>query len=166
MIKSANNTKSNDLFQRAMESFETTLRAGIQLQEDSVQRCVDILRKAPLEWERTVPAKVTKAIAATQQNVDQSIRLINENAQQTVKFMEMALEIHQTTFDASEEDGCFWPHAFDAMRSNVQIIGQANAHVLEAWGTLAKDVLQRVESMREEVNRVYADRPALEKSRS
>ena len=96
MIRAANN-KSGDLFQQAMESFETALRAGMKLQEESVQRCVEILRDvgSPLEWERTVPAKVTKAITAMQQNVDQSIRFMNENAQQTVNLMEMALQMHR-----------------------------------------------------------------------
>ena len=51
-----------------------------------MKRCVEILRDvgSPLEWERTVPTKVTKAIAAIQQSVDESIRFMNENAQQTV----------------------------------------------------------------------------------
>ena len=34
------------------------------------------------------------------------------------------------------------------MRTNAQIIRQANNRVLESWGQLAKEVLQRVEVMR------------------
>ena len=37
------------------------------------------------------------------------------------------------------------------MQTNAQIIRQANARVVESWGELAKEVLQRVEIMREEV---------------
>ena len=40
------------------------------------------------------------------------------------------------------------------MQTNAEIIRQANARVVESWGELAKEVLQRVEIMREEVNRV------------
>ena len=151
------NSKSSDLFQQAMGSFETALRAGMKLQEESVQRCVEILRDvgSPLEWERTVPAKVTKAIAAMQQNVDQSIRFMNENAQQTVNLMEMALQTAPRRIPtASDEEGDFWTYAVNAMQTNAQIIRQANARVVESWGELAKEVLQRVEIMREEVNRV------------
>ena len=128
----------------------------MKLQEESTQRCVEILRNvgSPLEWERTVPAKVTKAIAAMQQNVDQSIRFMNENAQQTVNLMEMALQMHRLDPEANEEDGYFWTYAVNAMQTNAEIIRQANARVLESWGELAKEVLQRVELMREEVTRV------------
>ena len=155
MIRTANN-KSGDLFQQAMGSFETALRAGMKLQEESTQRCVEILRDvgSPLEWERTVPAKVSKAIAAMQQNVDQSIRFMNENAQQTVNLMETALQMHRLDPEANEEDGYFWTYAVNAMQTNAEIIRQANARVLESWGELAKEVLQRVELMREEVTRV------------
>ncbi len=40
------------------------------------------------------------------------------------------------------------------MQTNAEIIRQANARVVESWGELAKEVLQRVEIMREEVTRV------------
>jgi hypothetical protein len=155
MISTAN-SKSSNLFQQAMESFESALRAGMKLQEESTQRCVEILRDvgSPLEWERTVPAKVSKAIAAMQQNVDQSIRFMNENAQQTVNLMETALQMHRLDPEANEEDGYFWTYAVNAMQTNAEIIRQANARVLESWGELAKEVLQRVELMREEVTRV------------
>ena len=155
MISTVKNN-SGDLFQQAMDSFETALRAGMKLQEESTQRCVEILRDvgSPLEWERTVPAKVSKAIAAMQQNVDQSIRFMNENAQQTVNLMETALQMHRLDPEANEEDGYFWTYAVNAMQTNAEIIRQANARVLESWGELAKEVIERVEIMREEVTRV------------
>ena len=40
------------------------------------------------------------------------------------------------------------------MRNNAQIIYQANTSVMDSWSDLAKEVLQRVEIMRDEVNRV------------
>lgn len=155
MISTAKD-QSGDLFQRAMESFETALRAGMKLQEESTHRCVEILRDvgSPLEWERTVPSKVTKAIAAMQQNVDQSIRFMNENAQQTVDLMEMAMKMHGTSPNGDGEDGQFWTYAVNSMQTNAEIIRQANSRVLESWGELSKEVLQRVEVMREEVHRV------------
>jgi len=155
MISTAKNN-SGDLFQQAMESFETALRAGMQLHEESTHRCVEILRDvgSPLEWERTIPTKVTKAIAAIQQNVDESIRFMNENAQQTVKLMEMALQMHRANPDDNEDDGYFWAYAVNSMQTNAEIIRQANARVLQSWGELAKEVLQRVEIMRAEVTRV------------
>ena len=54
MIRTAN-SKSGDLFQQAMESFDTALRAGVELQEESMQRCDEILRDvgSPLKRERT-----------------------------------------------------------------------------------------------------------------
>ncbi len=155
MISTAN-SKSGDLFQQAMGSFETALRTGMKLQEDSMHRCVEILRDvgSPLEWERTVPAKVSKAIAAMQQNLDQSIRFMNDNAQQTVDLMETALSIHRSNGNGSEEDGDFWAYALNSMQTNAEIIRQANARVMESWSELTKEVLQRVEIMREEVSRV------------
>jgi len=79
---------------------------------------------------------------------------MNDNAKQTVNLMEMALQMHRSNSDASEEDGYFWTYALKAMQTNAQIIQQANSRVLESWGELAKEVLQRVDLMRAEVTRV------------
>ena len=121
-----------------------------------MQRCVDILRNvgSPLEWERTVPSQVAKAIAAMQENVAQSIRFMNENAEQTVNLMETALQLHRSDCLNSDAEGHFWTYALNSMRTNAEIIQQANARVMESWGQLAGEVLQRVEVMREEVDRV------------
>src|SRR5947207_1504709 len=123
MITVATN-KSTDVFQQAMGSFETALRAGMKLQEDSVQRCVEILRNvgSPLEWERTVPSQVAKAIANMQENVAQSIRFMNENAEQTVNLMEMAMQLQQADSRIDGEQGYFWKYALNAMRTNAEII--------------------------------------------
>ena len=155
MISTAD-SKSSDLFRQAMGAFETALRTGVKLQEDSVRRCVEILRDvgSPLEWEHTVPAKVTKAVTTMQQNVDEAIGFMNENAQQTVKLMETALQMHQATSSSSEEDNYFWNCALNAMKTNAQIMRQANASVMESWGELAKEVVQRMDAMREEMRRV------------
>jgi hypothetical protein len=155
MITAADNN-STDLFKQAMGSFETALRTGMKLQEDSVHRCVEILRNvgSPLEWERTVPSQVAKAIGAMQENVAQSIRFMNENAEQTVNLMETALKLHRADAPANEEEGYFWTYALNAMRTNADIIQQANTHVMESWAQLAKEVLERIDVMRTEVNRV------------
>ena len=155
MIRTATNHNPSDLFQQAMGSFESALRTGMKLQEESTQRCVEILRDvgSPLEWERTVPAKVTKAITAMRQNVDQSVRFMNESAQQTVNLMELAVQAQRRGPEACDEETCFWTYAVNAMQVNAQIIRDANSRVLEAWGQLAEEVLQRVEIMRREVDR-------------
>ena len=91
-----------------------------------------------------------------QQNIDQSIRFMNENAQQTVDLMETALSLHEMNCDPGEEDGDFWTYALNSMQTNAEIIRQANARVMESWGESIREVLQRVEIMREEVTRVTA----------
>lgn len=142
--------KSAELFQQAMECFETTLDAGMRLHEETVQRCISVLRDAgsPLDWERTVPGRVNKAIAAMQQHVDQSIREMNENARQTMELMGTGRQMHEMNFDASEEDSEIWNYALNAMRANERIIRQANARVLESCGELAKGAAHRVAVVR------------------
>ena len=96
---SKTNNKSGFLLRQAMESFELALSKTMKLHEESLQRCVAILRDAgsPVNWERSVPVKVNTAIAAMQHNVDRSLRFMDENAHRTVHLMEAAVvEMRQT----------------------------------------------------------------------
>jgi len=172
MIKAATKN-STDMFQQAVESFESALCVGMRLQEDSAERYMDVLRDigSPTEWQGGATSQLSKAIAATQENIARSIQFIGENAQkvaqaihsmnasaeQTVSLMEKALRMQCSNTEMGEEDGYFWTYSLNAMRSNAEILQQANARVMETWAELAKDVLHRIETMQAEVCRATND---------
>ena len=43
-MECATEVKSAELFREAMEPFQTAIKAGVELQEESIKRCTDILR--------------------------------------------------------------------------------------------------------------------------
>ncbi len=136
----------SEVFQQAMECFQLGLRAQVQLKEESAARCASILHNAgsPLEWEKSLPAKVAKAIETARQEVAQSIRSIDKKAEKTVRLMETALRLHRLSTPASEEISDYWTYAVHAMRANTQIMYEANARVLESWDQLAAEALNRL----------------------
>jgi hypothetical protein len=156
MISTVNNNAPADLFRQAMDTFESAVKAGITLQEESTTRCTNILRDfgSPAQWDTVVPAQITKAIAAAQQNIEQTIRVMNDNAQRAMNLMETAFQVHRSNGEQTDDgNGDLWRYALDAMKANTDVIQQANSRVLDTWTQLAKEVTHRVEVMIDEVTR-------------
>ena len=76
----------------AMEPFQTAIRKGAELHEESIKCCADILRDfgAEQRWQEKTPDLLNRAFQAMQQNIDQSIRLTNQNAQRALAILQKA----------------------------------------------------------------------------
>ena len=118
----------------------------MKLQEESILRSLEILRNAgsPLEWEKTVPATVAKAVEAMRENAVQLIHSINKHAEQTLRHMEAVVQFYRPSPAENNQGGDVRVQAVDAMRTNVQVISQANVRVLESWNRLAAEALNRL----------------------
>jgi hypothetical protein len=142
-MATATSTNPSDLFRQAIETFQSAIRTGVKIQEESARRFAEMMRDfgSPLEWQKNTQAMVDEAIKATQRSVDESMRLMNHNAQ-------LAMSLWQKAFDSrpvpSAQEGQarseeLWQSALGALRTNTQVILQANARVLESWAQLAKE---------------------------
>jgi hypothetical protein len=156
----ATEAKSADLFREAMEPFQTAIKNGVELQQESIRRCTDILRDFGVQhgWEKETPNLLNQAILSTQQTINDSIRVTNQNAQRALAILQKAFEEYhaQDGSGGSEAVEGVWSFALSAMRSNAQVIVQANGRVVELWANLAKEVNSQIESLQAEV-RAAAD---------
>lgn len=152
----SNATAANvsDLFRQAVETFQDAIRSGVKIQEDSAKRFTEVLRGlgSPLDWQKNTQLMVNEAIAATQRNMDESIRLMNHNAQTAMGLLQKAFEIRtngaapgEAAAEGAASSDEMWETALGAMRTNTQVILQANARVLESWAQLAQEITGRMQ---------------------
>ena len=87
-------TNPADLFRQAVETFQSAIKTGVKIQEESARRFTEMFRDfgSPMEWQKNAQAMVNEAITAAQRNIDESIRLMNHNAQMAMSLLEKAFE--------------------------------------------------------------------------
>ena len=79
--------KSDDLFRQAMRAWETAAEAGVKMQEE----CAKWVRQMYCEsstltdWYEQGQKVMSEAIAKSQENVDEAIRLMNQQAEASLK---------------------------------------------------------------------------------
>jgi len=133
---------ASELFGQASRAFEAALKQGIKIQEESAKWMTDMMSDfgSPKKWQERTQAVMEEAVAAAQKNVDEAIRLMNQNAQTSIDLMQKAMEARQSesAADAQTTMREWWESLMGAMRTNTQAVLQANNRLVESWAGIAR----------------------------
>lgn len=131
-----------DLFEQAMKSYEQALKTGLKLQEESTRMWTGLFSQAgtPPDWQKKSKALSEDAVAQTQKNLEECLKLIEQNSRASVELLKKAVAASQAT---SVQDGQtkligLWESSLNTLRDSALSVSQANARAVEAWMGLAR----------------------------
>ena len=114
------------------------------MQEQSAKWLREMLgnSKSLTEWYNKGQAVAGETIAKTQENIDEAIRVMNQQAESSVRLMQKALDARQSdaASDAKKQIAEWWETAMDSIRTNSQAMLKANSHILATWSELARKI--------------------------
>jgi hypothetical protein len=136
---------SEDVVRQAIGAWESAVDSGVKMQEEYAawlrQMCCN--SESLSEWYNKGQALAGETIVKAQENIDEAVRLMNQQAEASMKLIQKAIEIRQNdsaTSDAPLRFTEWWETAFEAMRTNSQAVLKANSHMLTTWSELARKV--------------------------
>jgi hypothetical protein len=136
--------KSDELFGQAMKAWATAAEAGVKMQEE----CASWVRQMFCEsstltdWYENGQKLMSEAIAKSQENVNESIGLMNQQAEASLKLLHKALEVRDGEMPANgpKKLADWWQAALETMRINNQAVLKANSRILSTWSEMARKV--------------------------
>lgn len=138
-------TQMNEEFVRqGIRAWESAIEATAKMQEEGNKWLRQVFSDAGSvnDLYEQGQAFAADIVTKTQANVDEAIRLINQNAESTVRLVQKALDARQTETSAEARarlaDWC--EAAMETMLMNTQAVLQANSRMLTAWSDVAKRV--------------------------
>jgi hypothetical protein len=145
-MATATATQTNeDVFQQAIGAWESAVNSGVKMQEEYAtwlrQMCCNT--DALSEWYNKGQAMAGETIAKAQENIDEAVQLMNQQAETSRRLIQKALESKQNegaAADARMRVADWWETALDAMRTNSQAILKANSRMLTTWSELTRKV--------------------------
>jgi hypothetical protein len=133
--------RTNDVLGQTIENFENALKTGVKMQEDYARWFTETLGDlgSPQDWQGKVQAVLNEAIQMAQRNVDEGVRMMNQNTKTVMEMVQRALDVRQvsSTADAQAKTREIWETALGALRTNTEAVVQANSRMLESWSGLA-----------------------------
>jgi thioredoxin-like negative regulator of GroEL len=132
----------SELFTQAMGMFDSAMKTGANLQEESARWFTNMLNGlgAPQTWQKRTEGAMTEAMTTAQQNVDQALKMVEQNTHIGMDLLQKVFDARQaeTGADAQAKTKDLRETAPGAMRTNAEAVLQANKKVVESWSGLAK----------------------------
>lgn len=141
-MKMKDQPNMSELFDQAIETFDSALKTGVRIQEEATRWWTDMLRESDTlqELQHRAQSMMMEALPTTQKNVDQYIKLLDKTYHTSIELLNKALQATQSESisDAQQRIQEFWEATFTALRTNAQAIVQVNSRTMEAWSEMAR----------------------------
>jgi hypothetical protein len=135
---------TDEIFRQGIRAWESAIDAGVKMQEEGSKWLRQMFTEAGSlnDWYEKSQGAAGEIAAKAQENVDEAIRLINQNAESSVKLIQKMLDGRhsESESEARARFAEWWEAALEAMLVNTQAGLQANSRILTAWSQLAKKV--------------------------
>jgi len=137
-------TSSDDLFRQATRAWQTAAEAGVKMQEECAQWVRQIFCETSTltDWYEKGQKLMSEAIAKSQENVNEAIGLMNQQAEASLNLLHKALEVRDAEPASQGPSNLvgWWQSALDTMRVNNQAMLKANSRILSTWSEMARKV--------------------------
>jgi len=125
------------LFDEAMRTYEQNFKTGMKMQEEAGKWWTNMFNQAtsPQDWQRRVSRMADDWLPSTQKNMEESLKLIDQNNRVGVDLLKKAVQAAQTTTLTESQVRWldFWEASMKTVRSNAQILTQINGRAIDSW---------------------------------
>ena len=132
----------SELFNQAIETFDSALKTGVRIQEEATRWWTDMLRETDSlqELQHRAQSMTMEALPSTQKNADQYMQLLDKSYHASLELMNRAFQATQSgsLTDTQHRLQEFWESTFAAMRTNAQAMVQLNSRTMETWSEMAR----------------------------
>ena len=136
----ATSASANEFFQEALRSYEKALKAGIQVQEESVNLWKDLLSKlgSPADFQAKLESMTTDVFPKARERMEEFVETFTRMSNQTIDLFEKTAGVYQATSvtDAQRRVQDLIESSLTAVRVNVHSALNTNAKIVASWKEL------------------------------
>lgn len=131
-----------ELFQQAVDTWGSAMKAGVQFQDDVAHWWQKALGQAGSvqEWQKKSCALIAEAIPTAQKNTEEALKLVDQNYRAGLELIKKAMDSGRSeNFDQMQSKTQEVLQAsVSAMRQNAQAMAQANLRAMESWADFVR----------------------------
>jgi hypothetical protein len=125
-----------DLFEQATRNYEQAVKTGLKAQEESAKLWTNLCNQitGPADLQKRVKAFADEVIPQTQKNLNEYLKLVEQNSRATVELVKKAVATSQATSpqDAQSKFLALWETTLGVVRETAQSVTQANTKAVES----------------------------------
>jgi len=140
-MATATQTNLTELYRNALEQFESALKTGVKIQEESIKMLTTWAKEPPLmpDWTQKAQANVVETISAMPERFEEAMRQMNEQSKKAMELLHKGFEAGRTTnvAEAQEKVRELWEMTLGVLRTNIHSLLKAQSQAIQKWEEVA-----------------------------
>jgi polyhydroxyalkanoate synthesis regulator phasin len=138
-MTAATQTQSNlgELYHSALEQYESALKTGLKIQEESIKLWGTWAKHPPLmpDWTQKAQTAVLDTLSSMPQRFEESMRLLNEQSQRAMEMLHKGFDVSRSTnvAEAQEKVHELWEMSLGVLRNNMHSLLKAQSQAMQKW---------------------------------
>lgn len=132
----------SEMFDQAVESFDTALRTGVKIQEEATRWWSGMLLETDSleEMQQRMRIIMNDTIPLTRRNIEQYMMIFDRTYRSSMEMLKKAFEMSQSDSIATAQVKTqeLWEASLAMMRNNAQMIVQLNSRAMEMWAEFTR----------------------------
>jgi len=146
-MSKSEDSKPVELLEKAAETCFQSMKEGLKMQEEFADRWIKTVKEAngSEDWAKQLEAAAAKVTEQAKQNAEEATKLMEEGARDGMAMFNKAMELGgiATPGEAQVKVQQLWQESMSVMNKNAKAVVQANAKMLQAWGEMAKENVEK-----------------------
>jgi hypothetical protein len=140
-MTSATQTNLNELYRNALEQFESALKTGVKIQEESIKLMTTWAKEPPMmpDWTQKAQASFLEMMSAMPERYEEAMRMMNEQSKNAMEMLHKGFEAGRSMNVAESQDKVreLWEMTLTVLRNNVHSLLKAQSQAIQKWEELA-----------------------------
>ena len=131
----------SELYRNALEQFESALKTGVKIQEESIKVLTSWAKEPPLmpDWTQKAQSNIMEMISAMPERFEEAMRLMNEQSKNAMDLLHKGFEAGRSTnvAEAQEKVRELWEMTLGVLRTNIHTLLKTQSQAIHKWEELA-----------------------------
>jgi hypothetical protein len=140
-MTTATQTNLNELYRNALEQFESALKTGVKIQEESIKLMTTWAKEPPLmpNWTQKAQSNFMEMISAMPERYEEALRMMNEQSKTAMELLHKGFEASRSTNvpEAQENVRELWEMTLGVLRTNIHSLLKTQSQVVQKWEEMA-----------------------------
>jgi hypothetical protein len=129
----------SEMYQNAFEQFESAMKAGVRIQEESMKMLNPWSNGTPLMQAQKAQTAVLQTMSSLPDQFQEAVEVMNEQAHGAMGMLHQAFEVGRSTnlAEAQEKTHQLWEMSLGLVRTNIHCMLKAHAAMMQKWEEVA-----------------------------
>ena len=136
-------TQSNvsELYRNALEQFESALKTGVKIQEESIKMLSSWAKEPPLmpDWTQKAQSSFMEMMSGMPERLEEAVRMMNEHSKDAMDLLHKGFEAGRSTnlAEAQEKVRELWETTLGVLRTNIHSLLKAQSQAMQKLEEMA-----------------------------